>query len=95
MTTKAPRKLILRRETLRVLQATELTDINGGTTPATVATPWTPEIVGAAEATYIASVRYCQQVAQFSLQQANRGFEGINKAWETAKKVGGWVWNHL
>jgi hypothetical protein len=92
MTTKGPRKLILKRETLRVLQTAELTAINGGTTPSLAVTP---ELVAASEAAYITSLRFCQQIAQFSLQQAQGGFNGMYKAWDNAKKVGGWIWDHL
>jgi hypothetical protein len=80
---KAPRKLTLTRETLAPLQTSELTAVNGGTSPAT------PAISVASRATFIASVRFCSAVSAFSVNQAQQGFTGVQRAVETAKKVTG------
>lgn len=86
---KAPRKLSLNRETLVSLQNNELDQVNGGTSPAS------PAISAASRATFVASVRFCSQISAISLQQAERSFTGVQKAVDTAKKVSGWIKNHL
>lgn len=73
------------------LQTTELGAINGGTSPVVVT------VVGeeGAAASFAASVRFCSAVSGFTLNQAQHSFGGVQKAVDTAKKVGGWIENHL
>jgi hypothetical protein len=77
---KALRKLTLSRETLLPLHDSDLTAINGGTSPV---------ISAATRVTFRVSIRACQAVSAFTVRQAETSFTGIKKSVQTAKKVSG------